>query len=219
MLPVTEEPGVHLRAHRFDLPAGGGEAGPTDAPQRVGLHPLGALAARSELALVQHPLGCQRLQCGSGDPGGEAPGVHHLLGIEGAPGTCPPRQQLLDGPGDRGQVRLRDPGRQGHTESVAQQPSILRGGEAGGTGDAHLDRAPGLKQFRDRTGRVHPGRGTLAYLLGGERAQAPQGVGKVLGAAQGPFLGQALQAPRDLLDHARIQQLTQAHGAQQLRQQ
>ena len=43
--------------------------------------------------------------------------------------------------------------------------------------------------------------------------------GKVLGAAQGPFLGQALQAPRHLLDHARIQQLTQAHGAQQLRQQ
>ena len=154
LLPAGQERGQHPRRHRLDLAAQRGQRPAAQHPQHLGVAPLGAGAARGELA--------------GGDPAGGAEPLERLLDDEDAEpepgragrrgeravGAGVPGDQVAERVGDRFQVRLGQADRQRHAERVAVAAGVLDADPALLAGDPDADRPP----RRLQRGQPRPGR-------------------------------------------------------------
>ena len=139
--------------------------------------------------------------------------------MERSPPARPPGEQLRDRVIDRRQMRRRQARRQRGAESITQQASVLDRSEVLPPGQTHRQDTPRMLQLLELGLQVHALRAALLELLPGERPETAQRIGDLLAAAQCPLGGEPLQALLHLGDHLGVEQLAQAHRAQQLCQQ
>ena len=217
-VPSRQETGKGIRFDRLDLAPQHRQRPSPELAQHVDVAPLALHTTRPELA-THHPLvGGQRRDrpLDSFDRGREPTG--DVDGEERAVGAGEATDERLERVRHRIGERDRQPDRDRTPERVAVARRVLGRRVAHVVADADLDDAPLTHQLVDPTAAVTP-LATGVDLRDGEVAHTAEHVVQLVGGPGAATVGKVLQFEFDVGKHARVEQLAQLLGTEQLPQQ
>ena len=216
-LPRHHETAERIGLDRLDLLAQFCQRAPAQAPEHVRLHPLALGAARPELAFDEAP--------GFREPLQQRPRHRHTQPIaccqlrhgEGAVRAGETHGEVASGVAHRLEQGLGQPRREGCAQRIAVARHVLHRDVARLAGHRQSDQTPCPHELG--YGLCGAGKGrALDDLIEGEIADANQQVVDGVGAARLVAVFQVLQAPLELGERVRIQQVAKFGVAQQFAQ-